>query len=570
MSAIIIQDFRAGLDARHMPETTLPGAVLTADNCVINEGGEIEKQKAWVSRHVLPSGTFGLETFGEIINVYGSISDPGVPQKVTYNQLVAATGQAMIAVESGALFEGKQYMSIRTFDGSIVHFYDGAEVTALKDDRAFASFILTGGAEGSVNSIKADSVEILSGPVPFNTSLDQTAADVVQSINDNISTPNYTAIQNGTRIIVKHEAGGTAANGFVFAPEVFTMTTTVDTGVFEGGVTNASNIFRPGPYVRTIKSKMYFLVGSLLHFSNIGLPLEWDPLVGVGAGFIDLSNHSAGTNQLQAIAEYLDRYAIFGTTSTQIWSLDPDENLNKLQQNIRFNGAFSAGSVQAFGNDTVFLDRSGVRSLRARDSSQSANVTDIGTAIDPLIRNLILTKKTAAQKSVSVIDPLTGRYYLAIDDTIFTFSLFPGNKISAWTTSKPGIVFSELEEFELSIIGRSGDTIHQLGGTDGLQYDSTVANIRLPFVDAGDASRLKKMFGVDFAMVGTWRVFLAQDATDLTLEREVGVFTKSTFKLGNLPVNGKSSHFSLRFESVDSAFAKIGRVVIHFKPGRQE
>lgn len=571
MPAVIIQDFRAGRDARHMNETTLPGALLEAENSVVNEGGEIERQKEWVVRHGLPAGTIGMQVFGDIINVYGSIDEPaGVPQKVNYNKLLAATGKAMIAVTSADLFEGLQYVATRTADGSIVHFYDGAEVVGLKDDRAFASFVLDSGTSGSVDSVKADGVEILSTPVAFDTSLEITAAAVVAAINDNISSPNYVAIQDGARIIVKDQAGGTGPNGFFLVPTVSTLIITIDTPVFEGGVNNAADIFRPGPIVRTIDSKMYFIVDSLLHFSNIGFPTQWDPNVGIGAGFIDMSNHSGGSQELTAIAEYFDLYAIFATITTQIWALDPDEDLNKKEQNVRLKGAFASGSVQAYGNDTVFLDRSGIRSLRARDSSRSANVSDIGTAIDPLIRNLILNSESDVKKSVSVIDPLTGRYILAIDKELFIFSLFPTNKISAWTTSKTTFPVEQMDQFGLTIVARSGNTIYQLGGVDGQTYGSDITNVRLPFIDAGDPSRLKKMFGVDFAVEGQWKVFLSEDVKDPTKEREIMTLSGSTFREGQLPINGQSGHISLRFESVGSVFGKLGRVVIHYKTGRQE
>lgn len=87
---------------------------------------------------------------------------------------------------------------------------------------------LTGGAAGSVNTVTVNSVDVLGGSVPFNSSLTQTAADVATQINRSKSNPDYTATSAGAVVTISALPGtGTSPNTFVVATTLTTITTTV-------------------------------------------------------------------------------------------------------------------------------------------------------------------------------------------------------------------------------------------------------------------------------------------------------------------------------------------------------
>ena len=86
---------------------------------------------------------------------------------------------------------------------------------------------LTGGGAGSVDTIKVDAIDIMSGAVNYNTSLTQTASDVAANITAHTSTPNYTAVSAGTAVIITSVVKGTDINGLV----VVSTSTTITTGV---------------------------------------------------------------------------------------------------------------------------------------------------------------------------------------------------------------------------------------------------------------------------------------------------------------------------------------------------
>src|SRR3546814_10554479 len=67
--------------------------------------------------------------------------------------------------------------------------------------------------------------------------------------------------------------------------------------------------------------------------------------------------------------------AIFARRAIQIEYVDPDPALNQQLQVLNNIGTVAPHSVVSFGDsDVFFLSESGVRSLRARDSSNSASV----------------------------------------------------------------------------------------------------------------------------------------------------------------------------------------------------
>ena len=97
--------------------------------------------------------------------------------------------------------------------------------------------LLTGGAAGSVDGITVDGVEIMSGSVPFNTSLAQTAIDVADNINNNITSPNYHARAVGDRIYIWQQTISAATLTVVSST---TTITTTDTDVSGGVIGNGT------------------------------------------------------------------------------------------------------------------------------------------------------------------------------------------------------------------------------------------------------------------------------------------------------------------------------------------
>jgi hypothetical protein len=94
--------------------------------------------------------------------------------------------------------------------------------------RSVGSVDLTGGASGSVDTITVNSIEIMGSSTPFNTSLAQTAQDVIDKINRNPKNKLFEAFLSDTdKINIRARPGlGTLPNGWVVASTVTTITKT--------------------------------------------------------------------------------------------------------------------------------------------------------------------------------------------------------------------------------------------------------------------------------------------------------------------------------------------------------
>lgn len=90
---------------------------------------------------------------------------------------------------------------------------------------ASGSVELFSGASGSVDSIKVNDVELLSGAVSFNTDLDTTASDVADDINLGTLTHGYSADATDAIITITSETEGSTYNGYEVVSTATTITT---------------------------------------------------------------------------------------------------------------------------------------------------------------------------------------------------------------------------------------------------------------------------------------------------------------------------------------------------------
>lgn len=312
----------------------------------------------------------------------------------------------------------------------------------------------------------------------------------------------------------------------------------------------------PGPFVRTFGRKLYYLSDANLIYSNLADPTNFDADSGTGtstgAGFNDLSEEDYGSEDLVAIGRYQNYLAIFSDRTVQIRYVDPDPSLSKSIQALHNTGTISPRSVAQFGdNDLFYLDASGLRSLRARDASNAAVSTDIGSAIDVLLTQYVSESSPAdVRDAIGIIEPRDGRFWLSVADTIFVFSYFPAAKVSAWTVYNPGFKVEDMIVYERRVYLRSGDQIYAYGGLGAaLEYDDTSAVAWLPYLDAETPTETKTLQGVDLACRGSWRIEMGMEPCNLDASDKVGEVTETTFSASRIPAAHRATHFSLRCAS---------------------
>ncbi|MDV2964526.1 hypothetical protein RZ532_00940 [Nitratireductor aquimarinus] len=328
----------------------------------------------------------------------------------------------------------------------------------------------------------------------------------------------------------------------------------------------------------TTASKMFVASGPNMFFSAVGDSTDFGEGAGAGSGFIVMSTHAQGADELTGLGLYNDYVAVFARRVILVWYVDPDPALSRKAQVLNNTGAIASRSITQFGDGDVFyLDRSGIRSLRARDSSNSAATTDIGSPVDPLVTEKIVEIGDAgAAKAIGLIEPRDGRFWQIVGDRIYVFSYFSSSKVSAWSEYLPGFTIDAAVVWDSKVWVRSGDEIWVYGGVgDKYRYSEDVpAEVWLPYLDADEPFRAKNIEGVDAAVRGTWEFRLAMDLSNHDASDLVARIDHTTFSDLGINTVGETTHFSprLRATAPESEFkpAILSSVVVHFDRDKEE
>lgn len=316
----------------------------------------------------------------------------------------------------------------------------------------------------------------------------------------------------------------------------------------------------------THHDKMYAAYSSILAFSGIAAPTDWQ--TGTGYGFKNMSNQAAGSEALTALGRYQNLVAVFARRSIQIWYLDPDPLQNVQRQVLDQIGTFAPRSVVSFGDvDVFFLADSGVRSLRARDSSNQSGVSDVGTPIDELVLDYMATLTDAERaRAVGVMEPISGRYILAIGARCYVFSYFATAKISAWSTYDLDFDVSDFVVLDGRVWARGADTVYLLGGADGRTYDASAVEVDLPYIDGRQVATFKDFTAIDIVCEGEWTIYVNTDPNNPAAESRVAIVDSTTLTADAIGLVGHGPVVKLRLVNEAPGAAKLSKVVIHYEP----
>jgi hypothetical protein len=307
--------------------------------------------------------------------------------------------------------------------------------------------------------------------------------------------------------------------------------------------------------------------GTTWHVSGADQPTQWT--TDAGAYFFDQAKEASKMTDLQAIADYQGFVALFAKNNGLIWFVDPDPDLVAKRQVLAGTGTVSPRGVTAYGDADVFYPaRSGIRSMRARDSSNNATTSDIGSPIDSLVRAKLATMTDTEKAGViGLINPVDDRLWMIFPDgEIFVFSYFPNAKVSAWTTYETGFDVTHAVVFGERVYLRSGDTIYVYGGLDEaaeITYDDSIAKAHLPFFDGGAPTANKQWTGVDASLTGTWSVYGAMQPTDTTIRELLMTLSETTYNRPRHPIMVDSTHLGLQFETSGVGPHVLSAVIAH-------
>lgn len=329
----------------------------------------------------------------------------------------------------------------------------------------------------------------------------------------------------------------------------------------------------------TFNNKQYFLAGQAMYFSELDTPNVFDDINTAGNGFIALSNYFSTNEDAISAAPYQGNLLIAFRRMVQIWVTDPDPDNYQLKQNLQNIGTFAPLSVQAVGDmDVYMLYDSGVRSVRVRDSSNNAIVSDVGTPIDktlqPLLASLNATQKAAA---CGIVDPTANRYWIYIpksDGTagrIYVFSYFPSSEIAAWSAYIPSynnsgsqttFIPQKFFVYQGQVWASTSEGFYQYGGTDNVTYDNCGVTVLTPYIDSESPATMKSFNSVDAAFQGTWTISASADYQTQSF-KNVYANTVSSWQLKRMGYTARGTHYAIKMVESGSVYALFSSAAMH-------
>lgn len=569
MAYLSIQDFKYGMDRRRERVAGTPGTLWTLENGHITRGADIERCKKFVPEFQLPLNTVGMYALNKQLYVFGSVTTPaGMPIGVAYQQLAAPSGATLVEVVDVKGFAGKVYVIADYADGGRYHFYNGSRVTdwdvvatasadysslaQLMAERLNASSVVIAEATGSVIKITAVQENVVFAIAGSHTDGGGTADETIT-----IATPQVAAA--GVAQISTATFGGTFE-----VDDSFTITIN---GMPYKATGLASGMGR-SLYVDF--QRVWSPAGSLWRYCKLTDAMTWNPAtVGSDAGFINVALDSGGNQNLIVAERYSTYAAIYSEQAVVLYTLDTDpDNFAKFM--VLDNTSTDAPkSVIRYGNNDVFhRDPTGIRSLRALNSSNAPFVSDVGNAIDTFLLDFLDTLTEKERRSaVSAIEPRDGRFLMAVGSRIFVLSFFPGAKISAWSYYSPGFAISDFAKIGRRLYARSGNTIYLYGGASGNTYpgdDESIITVELPFLAANQPATNKGLDGFDCAATNEWKVEILTNPNDEAQTVKVGTIVNRTYGQEDIKVPGQAPLLAVKMTCRKAGRATISMAQIHF------
>lgn len=490
-----------------------------------------------------------------------------------------------------------------------------ANVAAVAEVRATGSVEITGGSASAgvnqITSVTVDGTELLASAVDFVSDNTATANALAIEINNNSGNHDYVASASGAIVTLKAAVGtGATPNGDVVASTTAGDVTTTDTNMASGVTAVAAvaqvytvaisgssfdaddlwTITLDGTAYKTTgkasatgtslyvhKQRVYSPAGSLVRYCKLADATDWtDSTVSSGAGFINISNEVDGAVRVYALAAYNGNTAIFARDVTVIFALNADAETNSIVQVLGNTGTIAPRAVVPYGSDVDYLDETGIRSLRTRDVAAEAYASDVGSAIDPFVQDIFTeVGEYTRSKACAVIEPIDGRFMLAIGPYVVILSYFPSSKIVAWSYIDFEDDITDMIRVGRSVQIRSGDTIYAYGGASGSVYpdeDEFPILAETPFISAKDPASLKQLEGFDMAAENVWHIEILLDPNDPSGDRKVdaGYLDGTTYHLPAIKLIGESSHFAIRATCSAAGFASLSSTAVHSQRKRSE
>jgi len=563
------------------------GARVTDWDAIADENASLGTIASRLGAEIAETGT--VEVVVDNDTLYLTATEPGTAFSVSASAI------------NGAMGTDDQSVAVTTVQANV------AEVANVDATGTFtlAAGSLSPGGGNRVDTVSVDGVDLLDAPILFGTSLSATANAVASAISDGVDDHGFLASSLGAVVtITAPEGTGATHNGetvaFTVSGDVTASKTDMAGGVDAvapvaqivqvtlSGTVNAdehddvwtitldsvehkitTRASAMGTFGLVNSKRMVTVANNLVVYSALEAFSDFstDAEAETGYGFFAPANES-GNSQLTGLGKYQGRLAIMAGEDIVTYFFGADAATIEIDQPIVNTGTVSPGSVQSYGSrDMFYLDETGIRSLQPRDSSNAAFVSDVGSLIDEYIKELReLVSPAAVANAVSIVDPVDGRYWLAIGTKILTFSGFRDRKIVAWTVQDFEVAPTAFVRVGRDLYMRAGDTIYRYGGASGSDHvEAGDCVFETAFMDCDTPGTHKQFTGFDFVCSGTWKIEILTDPDDPSNAVTLGYLSGQTLNKQHVAYQFRAAIFAIRATCVSEGEASFSKIIAHFQ-----
>ena len=167
-----------------------------------------------------------------------------------------------------------------------------------------------------------------------------------------------------------------------------------------------------------------------------------------------------------------------------------------------------------------------------------------------------------------MVQPLQGRYWLAIQNTIYVLSYFPAGNITAWSTFAPGFTVQRFARVQNQIyVHDTAGNVYLYGGADHQTYDSCPVTVRTPHMSADSPTENKRIKSVDVMCQGLWSINIGMLPNNTEAFELAATVQDNTYGLMSIPFAGYGTHFGLHMTHQAPGPATLSAVHLNLLEG---
>ncbi len=319
--------------------------------------------------------------------------------------------------------------------------------------------------------------------------------------------------------------------------------------------------------------KLFTVHGDVVRYCATGRPRDWSSEN--DAGFLNVGWHFAGERTANALGRYRNRLLVLARDGVQVWQVDPDPKAMALVDRVDNIGTHYPHTLATVSGDLIFLSDAGFRSITTAPYTESLSDVDLGSPIDPLVRDAI-APLAAALNGSSALQAMSmpravyfaggSQYLCALGDQVFVYSTSRTAKLSAWSQWRVPFPVDGFAEQNGVLYLRTGDDVYQLSGDaqtdDAVPFTVTLA---LPYLDLKAPAEMKRLIGAQVIAAGEYTFSVGFDERHPNARTAPMRFKGTTRGAIHIPLHCTGMAFAPRFENHDDGPFRLDAVTLQYE-----